>query len=70
METLVLLMMGMLGAAVVAAVGTYHISHRQLVKARTVDAEFISLVLALFSFGAVIVVVYFMLLDRLISQWW
>ena len=62
-------MMGMLGAAMAAAVGTYHISHRQLVKARVVDAEFISLVLSLFSFGLVIVVIYFVLLDKLISQW-
>jgi hypothetical protein len=59
----------MLGAAMVAAIGTYYVSHRQLVKVRAVDAEFISLVLALFSFGTVIVVVYFALLDKLISSW-
>ncbi|HVV54047.1 MAG TPA: hypothetical protein VHC47_01910 [Mucilaginibacter sp.] len=52
-----------------AAAGTFYISRNRLVKARVLNAEFISLLLSLCSFGLVISAVYLVLVDHIVSQW-
>lgn len=69
MEVLLFMLMMVFGVALAAAVGTYYISHNQLVKARRPNPEFLSLFLSLCSFGLVIVVIYFIFLDNIISKW-
>ena len=68
MQTILFLLMAVLGTALAAAVGTYYVSHNRLVKIRAADAEFLSLFLSLCSFGVVIVVVYFVFLDKVLMR--
>jgi hypothetical protein len=69
MEALLLMLILVLGVALAAAVGTYYVSHSQLVKAHSSNPEFLSLFLSLCTFGLVMVVVYFVFLDNIISKW-
>ncbi|MBS1502489.1 MAG: hypothetical protein JST32_10535 [Bacteroidetes bacterium] len=69
METMLLMLMATLGAAMIVAAGTFFVSHNRLVKARVLNAEFISLLLSLISFGTVISVVYLVLIGHIVSQW-
>lgn len=69
MEAILFILVAVLGAAMAAAVGTYYLSHNALVKAHAMDSEFISLLLSLCSFGIVISVVYFTVLNNIISKW-
>ncbi|MGN6638975.1 MAG: hypothetical protein ACTHJ8_08685 [Mucilaginibacter sp.] len=69
MEAILFLLITVLGAAMAVAAGTYYLSHNALVKAHVIDPEFISLLLSLCSFGIVISVIYFTVLDNIISKW-
>ncbi|HVS93922.1 MAG TPA: hypothetical protein VHE59_17915 [Mucilaginibacter sp.] len=69
METMLFMRMATLGAAMIVAAGTFFVSHNRLVKARVLNAEFISLLLSLISFGTVISVVYLMLIGHIVSKW-
>ena len=68
MEALLILLLIVLSTALAAAVGTYYVSHNQLVKSHTPNAEFMSLLLSLCSFALVIVVVYFIFLDKILMR--
>jgi len=68
MEALLFMLMIVLGIALAAAVGTYHVSHNRLVKTRASEPEFLSLFLSLCSFALVIVVVYFVFLDKVLIR--
>lgn len=69
MEAMLYMLMATLCAAMAAAAGTFYISRNRLVKARVLNAEFISLLLSLCSFGLVISAVYLVLVDHIVSQW-
>ena len=62
MGIILFLLLVMLALALAAAIGTYHLSHNQLMKVQNQNAKIISLFLSLCSFGAVIVIIYFILL--------
>jgi phosphotransferase system glucose/maltose/N-acetylglucosamine-specific IIC component len=68
MEALLFMLMVVLGIALVAAVGTYYVSHNQLVKAHRSEPEFLSLFLSLCSFAVVFVVFYFVFLDKVLMR--
>jgi hypothetical protein len=68
MEMLLVMLIVVLGIALAAAIGTYHVSHNQLVKAHQSNPEFLSLFLSLCSFALVIVVIYFVFLDKVLIQ--
>ena len=68
MEALLFMLMIVLGIALAAAVGTYHVSHNRLLKARASEPEFLSLFLSLCSFALVIAVVYLVFLDRVLIR--
>ena len=68
MEVLLFMLMTVFGIALAAAVGTYYVSHNQLVKAHRPNPEFLSLFLSLCSFGLVIAVVYFVFLDKVLMR--
>lgn len=69
METMLFMLMATLGSAMAVAGGTYYVSLKGLVRARVLNAEFISLVLSLCSFGAVISIAYLTLVEHIVSQW-
>lgn len=69
MEAIVFMVMAVLGAGMGVAIATYYVSHNTLVKVHAVEPESISLLLSLCSFGIVIAVAYFTLLDNIISSW-
>jgi hypothetical protein len=69
MEAMLFTLIEILVAAMAAAAGTYYVSRNGLVKARVPDAEFISLILSLCSFGIVISVIYLTMVEHIVSQW-
>lgn len=68
MGVVLFMLMGVLGIALAAAVGTYYVSHNRLVKTRTANPEFLSLFLSLCSFALVIAAVYLVFLDRVLMR--
>lgn len=68
MEMLLFMLLVVLGIALAAAIGTYYVSHNQLVKVHQPNPEFLSLFLSLCTFGLVVVVVYFIFLDKVLMR--
>jgi hypothetical protein len=68
MEALLFMLMMVFGIALAAAVGTYYVSHNQLVKTHSHEPEFLSLFLSLCSFALVFVAVYFVFLDEVLMR--
>lgn len=66
MEALLFLLLIVLGAALATAVGTYYLSYNRLVRIHATNPELLSLFLSLCSFALVIVVVYFVFLDKVL----
>jgi hypothetical protein len=67
-EVLFFLLLFVFGVALAAAIGTYYVSHNQLVKARHPNPEILSLLLSLCSFAIVMATVYFIFLDRVLMR--